>query len=308
MQPLSPTRRWVLGALLMKATMAGPDERVLAEVREMEARQGLKLVNPGGLRRGPLSDLQHPEGHIVGVHAVAPDGATIIYKWPAHIHQPPGIPFLVVENVEERAHPIVLEGQSASLAGISAGAKIVVVKAVSLVKVGRKSLLALDLHSGMVVHDLTRYVTEFELPDLESISVSGQGTLTALGSRERIQVIQIPSGNSIYAGSGRFPKLSPDGKRLAYVERERLYVHSLADGSSRELLRGARVMGSGGWSPDGRFLAAGAWTKRIALEKRQIIVDTANGDYGAFGTLGEGDYGDEFVWISTKLLIQEDPR
>jgi hypothetical protein len=64
-------------------------------------------------------------------------------------------------------------------------------------------------------------------------------------------------------------------------------------------------MGSGGWSPDGRFLAAGAWTKRLAFDKRQIIVDTTTGEYGVIGKLGEGDYGDQFAWISVKLLERD---
>jgi hypothetical protein len=60
-------------------------------------------------------------------------------------------------------------------------------------------------------------------------------------------------------------------------------------------------MGLGGWSPDGRFLLAGAWTKRFALEKRQVVFDTVTSQYAEIGKLGDGDYGDGFAWISAKL-------
>ena len=64
-------------------------------------------------------------------------------------------------------------------------------------------------------------------------------------------------------------------------------------------------MGSGNWSPNGRFLAAGAWTKLVALEKRLIVVDRSTGGDGVIGKLGEGDYGDQFAWISTELATSE---
>lgn len=309
MESFAPTRRWVLGALLAKATgMAASDKAVLTAVREMEGRDGLKLVRPGRMYRGPLRDADRPEGRMVGVRAISPDAVAIVY-WsplPARGDRPPRTPFLIVEGIADGPRPISLEGQGAYLCGLAAGPKVIVVMAVSFVQRGRRSLLALDLRSGMTVHDLTPYVTRFEPPDLERISVSGPGTLVALGSREQLQVIEIPSGMSAYEGPGRFPKLSPDGKRLAFIEREQLYIRSLADGSSRQLLPGKRVMGSGGLSPDGRFLTAGAWTTELAFEKRQIVIDTGTGDYSVLGKLGEGNYGDDFAWISTKLLTEKE--
>src|SRR5438105_2036895 len=83
-----------------------------------------------------------------------------------HTLQPPGIPFLIVESTTEAPRPISLDGQAAFLAGISAGAKMIVVRSVSLVELGRKRLLALDLRSGMTVHDLTPYITEVALRNL----------------------------------------------------------------------------------------------------------------------------------------------
>ena len=125
--------------------------------------------------------------------------------------------------------------------------------------------------------------------------VSGRATAVAIDPNDL-------SGNTVYAGPGRFPSLSPDGRRLAFVNRERLSVRSLVDGTTVELLAGTRVMGAGAWSPNGRFIVAGAWTKLLALEKRQIIIDTTTDSYAVIGKLGEGDYGEHFIWISRKLL------
>lgn len=138
--------------------------------------------------------------------------------------------------------------------------------------------------------------------NLECISVSGPGARVALGTPNQMQVVEIPNGKTVYAGPGRFPRLSPDGKRLAFVDREKLWIHSFADGSTVQLLKGKRVMGVGGWSPDGQFLLAGAWTTVLAFEKRQIIVDTNTGEYAATGKLEDGDYGSQLAWVSVKLL------
>jgi hypothetical protein len=164
--------------------------------------------------------------------------------------------------------------------------------------------LVLDLRSGVVTHDLSHSLTRFRLEDLDAVSVSGSGALAAAGSWEQIQVIEIPTGKSVYAGPGFLPRMSPDGKRLAFLNKNRLYIRSLAEGTSTELLPGTRVKGIGGWSPDGRFLLAGAWTKLLAFEKRQIVIDTTTGSYSAIGTLQEGDYGEQPRWISSKLLAR----
>lgn len=104
--------------------------------------------------------------------------------------------------------------------------------------------------------------------------------------------------------AGRFPRLSPDGKRIAFVDDDKLMIHSFADTSTIQLLKGKRVKGLGGWSPDSRFLLASAWTTEFALEKRQTIVDTATGESAVIGKLGEGDYGLYYVWASSKLLTR----
>ncbi len=104
--------------------------------------------------------------------------------------------------------------------------------------------------------------------------------------------------------AGRFPRLSPDGKRIAFVDNDKLMIYSFTEGSTIQLMKGKRVKGLGGWSPDSRFLLASAWTTEFALAKRQTIVDTTTGEYAVIGSLVEGDYGLYYVWASSRLLMR----
>jgi len=266
----------------------------------METQLDVRIVTPAELSRGPKSNSQ--ETIVKGAPAIAPDASALAW-WlqPFPQRGGAGTPFLMVERLNEGSHPVWVNGYFATGEfGISSRAEVIVVKAHPSGQ-RRLKLLSLNLRNGVTVQDLTPFVTEFELPIVEQISVSGPGTLVALGSRERIQVLDIASGKRVISCRGRFPRLSPDGARLAFVSENRLIIRPLSDSSIPELVSNAHVMGVGGWSPDGRFLLAGAWTKRFAFEKRQIVFDTVSSQYAEIGKLGEGDYGDAFAWISAKL-------
>jgi WD40-like Beta Propeller Repeat len=286
---------WVL-----VTAQAGQDKNVLELVASMETRLSVRIVTPTELIRGPESNEQ--ETVVKGAPAIAPD-ATAIAWWlqPFPERGGAGTPFITVELPNEGSRPVWLNGYFATGEfGISSRAELIVVKAHPIGQ-RRLKLLSLNLRNGVTVQDLTPFVTEFELPTLEQISVSGPGTLVALGSREKIQVLEIPSGSTVLSERGRFPRLSPDGTRLAFVSEERLLIRPLSDSSTHKPFPDLHVMGLGGWSPDGRFLLAGAWTKRFALEKRQVVFDTVTSQYAEIGKLGDGDYGDGFAWISAKL-------
>jgi hypothetical protein len=165
-----------------------------------------------------------------------------------------------------------------------------------------KSFLFVDVSSGRVINDITSSVARPGLPGPETVSVSGTGGLAAFGFGATVKVVDLLSGREVYSAFGRFPRLSPDAKRLAFVQESRLHVVILGDGKDVELLPQTSVMGVGGWSPNGRFLWAGARTKVFAFHKQRIVVDTLTGQFGDFGGLGEGDYGNNLVWISRELL------
>jgi hypothetical protein len=302
-------KRAMLGTLLAGATaMAGDSNRaIIKSAKAMEGQLGLTITTRFEMGRSIRRTQQIPNGYTLLGPSISPDGTALAwssYRVPALEEE---IPFLTVTTLADGTQPVRVEGRVAVGSGLSSRAEVIVAIGIPLdVREGRRrELLTIDRRDGGAVHDLTRSVTQFELGNnLEVISVSGPGTLVALGEREReqIQVLEIPSGKTVYAGRGRFPRLSPDGTRLAFVNKEMIWIYSFTDGSTKQLLKVKPVKGLGGWSPDGRFLLAGAWTTSLALEKRQIIIDTAIGEYAVIGQLPEGDYGSQFAWISVKLL------
>jgi len=96
------------------------------------------------------------------------------------------------------------------------------------------------------VYDLTPYVTTLKVNSLEAISLPESGSAAPLGTEDDIQV----SGTTIFATQGRFPLISPDGKRLAFIQDEnKLMIHSFVDGATQQLLKRKRV-GAGALTGD----------------------------------------------------------
>lgn len=248
--------------------MAGATNKTLIErVKAMERKLGLTVVSTRDPDSWIVKLQKIPDNCLGSGPSISPDGtATAWWILAVPPYQGEKIPFLTLESLNRGRQPVWVEGRRPGGSfGLSSRAEVIV--AIAL-KEDDRELLAIDRHSGFVVHDLTRFVTQFELGNgVEVISVSGPGTLAALGLRypEQMQVLEIPSGRTVYAGSGRFPRLSPDEKRLAFVDNDKLMIHSFEDESTAQLLKGIRVKGVGGWSPDGRFLLAGAWTNMLAF-------------------------------------------
>lgn len=299
----------IIGALLAGVTiMTGASSKKLIEsVKTMERELGLTVTWHSDLVTTVRRTQQITNKYNLVVSSTSPDGTAI--AWSSYPNSGPGqsLPFLTVRSLKKGVQPVPLEGRIAVGSSVSTGAEVIVALAIPLdpIQKHRWELLAIERRSGIVVHDLTPFVTQFELGNnIGDIRVSGPGTLVAIGTHdtEQIQVLEIPSGNTVYSGHGICPRLSPDGTRLAFVHKGAIWIHSFVDGSTAQLFKGPRVKGVGGWSPNGRFLIAGAWTTPLAFEKRQIIVDTSTGEYAAIGKLTEGDYGCAYEWVSNKLL------
>jgi hypothetical protein len=297
-----PTRRAILGSIfLTKPALAHSKKQVIAAVSAMESQDALTVFT--------LDDALYHRWRSARTHdgmsvwpAISPDARAICWSEEVLSIKHQDRPFITVDTLRDGTRPVSLEDYIAEILVISSGAELIVMGALSRKHYAERSLLALDLRTGLVVHDLTESVNLFALATLSDMSISGSGKLVALGNREQIQVLEIPNGNTVYSGEGSFPRLSPDGKRLAFINGDRLYIRSMADGTTIKLFPRMRVKGAGGWSPDGRFLLAGAWTKLLAFDKRQIVVDTTTQEYGVIDTLGEGDYGEKFKWISIRLM------
>lgn len=313
-------KRAIIVALLTGATaMAGSSGKaILKSVKTMEQVLGVKMIEPGDLGKRSQPDPPSPDDSYAGsALEVSADGTAVVWsdgtllsRWLKQIpYRDKECPLFTVENLTEGKQPVFVEGlHPAYNLGLSDEGKVVVAMALPLplLPTTRYKLIAVDRRSGVVIHDLTAFATQIELKaEVYDISVSGPGTLVALGANEKIQVLEIPGGRSVFAGAGWYPHISPDGKRLAFVDgKDKLWIYSFADGSKIQLLKGKPVKGVGGWSPDGRFLLAGAWTTLFAFSKRQIIIDTTTGEYAVIGKLGEGDYGVQYSWISVELVKQ----
>jgi hypothetical protein len=306
-------KRAIIGALLIGATvMAGTStKQIIDDVKVMEQEWGVAMMSSFKVSTQFAGRRLIPNNHVKSPPMISPDGTALAWWSFPVMAQGEKVPFLTVESLKEGIQPVWVEGRVATgKIGLSSGADVIVAMALQYPRLSKSwKLLVIDRHSGIVVHDLTPFVTQFKVTAdlmtsnyIEDISVSGMGNLVALGTPEQIQVLEIPSGKSVYTGPGSFPRLSPDGKRLAFVDKDKLWIYSFADGATVQLLKDTQVKGIGGWSPDGRFLLAGAWTKKLSFEKRQIIVDTTKDEYAVIGKLGEGDYGTNFAWVSTKLL------
>ena len=90
------------------------------------------------------------------------------------------------------------------------------------------------------------------------------------------------------------------------LEKQGVTIHENCElqGFSTQPSGAKAVLTNQGEIPATSFvLATGAWTPLLALENRQIIVDTTTGKYAVIGKIGEM-YGNTFAWVSTKLLEQ----
>jgi hypothetical protein len=292
------SRRRAFGIALSSWPAYAASSGVTPLVDSMEARYGVRIFT--GI---PAN------GHLI-YPVIAPDGGAMCWVdslLDAQAGGHPGDPFLRLSTVEGGVRALRLDGQNIfSCIATCDRCDVIIIKATGRVT-HKHVLLMLVPGKRITIHDLTASLGDLELSEVERGSLSSNGSRLALGSPKRVQVIDLPRGKPIFSSVGRFPRLSPDGALLAYVSGGRLLVRSLASGNERQYLPGVRAMGVGQWSPDGQFLPAGAWTRVIALDKRLVIVDMNSGRYDTVSALGDGDYGTEVSWISTKLPLPGQP-
>jgi eukaryotic-like serine/threonine-protein kinase len=113
----------------------------------------------------------------------------------------------------------------------------------------------------------------------------GLGPIAFLYLRERPPAPEAPVRFQIPAPEhttlGARLNLSPDGRKLAFVEGDRLWVHFLESGESREL---TAAEGTPFWSADSRFIAYSAQGKLKKIEATggplQIVADLS-GSWGS---------------------------
>ena len=301
-------KRALLGTLLVAATATADDSNqlIIESSKAMEREHDLTITDRLEMARLIRRSQQIPPDCTLVGPSISPDGTVLVWSLYSSSPRIEETSFVLMSS-RDGIQRVQLKGKIAIGSGISTGAEIIAALCMPVGPLSgqRREFLVIDRRAGLVVHDLTQAVTQQELGNnLESLSVSGTGTLVALGTREpeEMRVLEIPSGKTVSSGPGRFPRISPDGTRMAFVHHEMIWIHSFADGSTKGLSGIKRVNGVGSWSPDGRFLLAGAWVMMPSFERQEIVVDVRSTEYGIVRNLAEGEYGNHLAWISTKLL------
>jgi len=287
-----PTRRTIMGVLWGACAVTAAPQDVRSAVKAMEAGQGVEFAPYNPFVRLSIWPAISPDGRSMCWAECCPEAAKGDFRSRS----------LSIRIADRGVQQISRKDLAFStILAISNDGRIVIIGGSPLTEPRKRGVFALAIQSG--VKDDLDMTTGFGIEwEAESGNTSGSGAVVALGSESQVEVFEISPRRTIYRGAGRFPRLSPDGTRVAFVRNERLFIRLLTTGRDYEPIPETRVVGVGEWSPDGRFLSAGAWTRRFAFEKRVIIVEAATGRYAEVGTLGDGDWGAKTGWVSTKLL------
>jgi hypothetical protein len=280
--------------------------RIAEQLQVLESRERLAILGfglsgltlsgktAGKLEMPDLSDVS-PE------RAVAPDAEWLSWLPYSLRGTSPtgGEPLLYVASDPQRIKPVRFQGSFCNAFAISSGGSTL-----ALVSGGNANyrLFVLDVQNNLH-HDMSLSATSISIPDVERLSLSAAGDRLAAGSRERFTVIDIQSGNRIFAAAGRFPTLSPDGRELAYVSNGRLWITELTTGKEGSLLRGCQTDGVGAWSPDGRLLLVGS-VPRASLSRKLVVVHGASDEFLELIQLSEGDFANQCAWVKRRLLTQ----
>lgn len=124
---------------------------------------------------------------------------------------------------------------------------------------------------------------------------------------EACRVYRIPLEGVSSPVTGGGPAISPDGRTIAYVQDERLWLMDLGTGQSTEVPDAATVEEQPFWSPDSRhvgyFVNMGRTIKRVSVKDGQSVTlcDLSALGYGSSATWGsQGDIVFD-LWGATGL-------
>jgi len=298
---------------------AQPNPRLWRVLHDLEAKEGLALMesDSAGVLGVPVVAYSS-SGEVAGQFArtdltptlsVSSDSSWIAWVpnssrgYPFDENSQPGrmpSPVVLVTNGVGLPRTIQFRGSFATdLSLSSSGKQLVLIVAEDR---GRsRRLVIIDLTRTNTEGDLTGLVTFSELANVERLRISGSGRRIAAGSRDVFVVIDVPTHKIVLKATGRFPSLSPDGERIAFVDDAgNLLVRNIGDSQNRTLLTGTTTDGVGAWSPDGKFVLVGV--RRVSfIDRKLAVVEISSGEFVEVMKLG-GWFGDRFVWINKRFL------
>ncbi|MEQ1949651.1 MAG: hypothetical protein ABL995_20840 [Bryobacteraceae bacterium] len=309
-------RRPFLKLLPYAAVFAGCTKAVKADVmeqlREMAKSRDLVLLtsrmdafNLDMTSAGPLELWENSDSIQIPL-AISPDGGTVVWFPLSSLPAPPTFrsrPIVAMWNGEQKTYLQYHGTYAQTLCVSSLGDRVFLL--VRSTDIPNMRLVQISAHKGESVVDLSGFSPELDLSKAENLSTSGDGQRVAIGFRDYVVAKDLASGQALVQRPGRFPKLSPDGRRIAFVTPDqRMTVHDLDSGREQYFLESRTTYGVGGWSPDGRFIIAGS-RPFARLTKRLTIVDSSTGAFVELYGLSEGDFGSRFAWIRRHLLSAE---
>jgi hypothetical protein len=255
--------------------------------------RGLRVIDFHG---NDLGGLHLPE-NCLGEPAVAPDGACLAWiprrGAGARLSMSP-VDLLSVGINNQLTRVSCQEWMPVDIA-VASGCDKVALSGVQRLKGGR-GLVVFRSGTDIDLGESMRSVGS----ELEKLRFSSDGRRLAISGADVVAVLDVDSGNIVFKGPGRFASISPDGLTLAYIEGFRFIIRHLETGKTKSTAIGWRTYGVGAWSPDGRFVLAGAWVG-WRLQRSLVIVDCTSGDYLEVERLSEGDFGSRYVWIRREL-------
>lgn len=251
-----------------------------------------------GEAKGQRLDVGEPVGVVV-----SPDGHSV--AWSPEVKLTEEVlagnpaasrPLLVIRSSSRPDRSLVFPGNVAISFGLSdVGRSLVLV--VARGGLGPRLLLFEDGSAGP-----QRDLSSSLIPDSFRVRMSGSGNRVLVSSHSSFVVGETSSATQIFRGTGRSAALSSDGVKVAFVDSGLGFVvREINSGKSTRFMPWTRVAGIGGWSPDGRYVLAGAYTS-FSLNKRLVIVDLADGRSCDLTTLADGDDGGYCTWIAEDLL------
>ncbi len=165
-------------------------------------------------------------------------------------------------------------------------------------------VLVLNPATAKVEYDVTEFITRLPVTDISRLQISANGNRLAVASSKAFAILDLPSRKLLLEGDGQCSSLSPQGETLAFLDNHgKLILTTVATRASRTLSNAwGNIIGVGGWSPDSRFLFAGA-SPVPTFRKSLLAIDTATGEFARIMSLEmEGDHGETCVWIKRRLL------